>query len=361
MKHLLVDISGHGFGHLAQVAPTLNALNAISKEESCIRVTLRSSLPEALLKTKISLPFNYIHTELDKGMIMHDAMGVDEVASYDWYEQFHCNYSQKVDEQAHQLAELKPDLLYADIPYISLDAAHLAGIQSIALCSLNWADIFYAYCKHQPKAKSIYEEIVTAYNKASYFLQPVPSMDMPDVLNSKSIAPIAESGNRQKEKLLICSHNTDQTRFVLISLGGIDTKLAVDTLPVIENVNWIVPDSITSARKDMIIQSTFQMPYIDLLSSVDLIVTKTGYGAMVEAVSHQIPMLCISRPEWPEEPNLFTWCKQHGHFETMRRDELLHKDFAERIENMLDVKWQKPLIIANGDQQVADILSGYLS
>ena len=359
MKHLLVDISGHGFGHLAQVAPTLNALDL---REIDIHVTIRTSLPENLLRSKISLKFDYARMELDKGMIMNDAMGVNEQESYDWYEQFHDKYDQTLSEQTQLLETLKPDLLFADIPYISLDAVHLLGIPSIALCSLNWADIFYSYCKHQPKSDIIYKQILAAYNKANSFLQPMPSMDMPEVTNCKAIGPISQHGNRHR--LSAYTQSTDreknQEKFVLVSLGGIDTQLAIEILPDIENVNWIVPNTMTSTRKDILPQSIFQIPYIDLLSSVDLILTKTGYGAMVEAVTHQIPVLCIERPDWPEQTNLFTWCKRHGNFEAVTRHQLTQKVFPERLKALLATSWDKPAIKANGAQQAADILYQYL-
>lgn len=358
MKHLLVDISGHGFGHLAQVAPVLNELDG---RETELRTTIRTSLPEDLLRSKISLIFDYIHMELDKGMIMSDAMSVNPEASYDWYEQFHDSYEQTLQKQTQLLKTLKPDLLFADIPYISLDAAHSLGIPSIALCSLNWADIFYTYCKHQPKSDNIYQQILAAYNKADSFLQPRPSMDMPEIINSKSIGPISKHGDKQR----LSNHINEKQRdkFVLVSLGGIDTQLAIDILPIIENVNWIVPNTNTTTptRVDVFSQSLFQIPYIDLLSSVDLILTKTGYGAMVEAVTHQIPMLCIERPDWPEEPNLFAWCRQYGYFEAMTRQQLTEKEFPQRVKAMLATRWDKPFIKANGAEQAADSLYEYLA
>ncbi len=367
MKHLLVDISGHGFGHLAQVAPTLNALGL---REIDIHVTIRTSLPENLLRSKISLKFDYVRMELDKGMIMTDAIGVNEQESYDWYQQFHDKYEQKLSEQTQLLETLKPDLLFADIPYISLDATHLLGIPSIALCSLNWADIFYSYCKHQPKSDIIYNQILGAYNKADSFLQPTPSMDMPEVKNGKAIGPISLHGNRHRLSAYTQSTDREKNRdknrdkgrekFVLVSLGGIDMQLAIEILPDIENVNWIVPNTMTSTRKDILPQSIFQIPYIDLVSSVDLILTKTGYGTLVEAVTHQIPVLCIERPDWPEETNLFSWCKKHGIFESVTRHQLTQKEFPQRIKKLLATSWDKPAIKANGAQQAADILYQYL-
>jgi len=42
MRHLLVDISFHGFGHLSQTAPVLNALRRLIPD---LRLTVRSAAP----------------------------------------------------------------------------------------------------------------------------------------------------------------------------------------------------------------------------------------------------------------------------------------------------------------------------
>ncbi|MBK8384563.1 MAG: hypothetical protein IPL11_02340 [Candidatus Accumulibacter sp.] len=49
--HLFVDISAHGLGHLAQVAPVLNALSCRLEN---LRMTLRSGLPTATLQARIN-------------------------------------------------------------------------------------------------------------------------------------------------------------------------------------------------------------------------------------------------------------------------------------------------------------------
>lgn len=356
-KHLVADISGHGFGHLAQLSAVINQLALLPEK---IKITVRSSLPEQIVRSKINPDFNYKIEELDKGMLMLDSISVDADKSYQWYEAFHQSYGHKVEKQAQELEQLNPDLLIADVPYLSLDAAHKSGINAIALCSLNWADIFYTYGKSYPQADAIYEQISTAYNHASSFLCPTPSMPMPAVQNTQSISPIAQRGTNRREALLRTSKAADNTHFVLLSLGGIDTELTDRVIPVMDNIHWIVPDNIASNRADVHQQARFELPYIDILASVDMVVTKTGYGAMVEAVSHQIPLICISRPGWPEEPNLFHWCEENGYFAAIQRHEIGNQRFEALIKQMLEQRWEKVAIKADGAKQAADILRSHL-
>jgi hypothetical protein len=74
MPHLFVDISSHGFGHLAQTAPVLNHLAARLPQ---LRLTLRSGLPLARLRQRIAAPFTHIAAASDFGYVMHDAVTPD--------------------------------------------------------------------------------------------------------------------------------------------------------------------------------------------------------------------------------------------------------------------------------------------
>ncbi len=49
-SHLYVALSGHGFGHLAQVAPVLNEWRRRWPEA---QLTVQSALPEAVLRQRI--------------------------------------------------------------------------------------------------------------------------------------------------------------------------------------------------------------------------------------------------------------------------------------------------------------------
>ena len=71
--HLLVCISAHGFGHVAQVAPVLNALGERMPD---LRLTVRATAPLVHLQSRIRIPFNYVRDSGDIGMLMSSALDV---------------------------------------------------------------------------------------------------------------------------------------------------------------------------------------------------------------------------------------------------------------------------------------------
>ncbi len=352
MKHLLVDISGHGFGHLAQTAPVLNFL----AKHSELKLTIRSYLPEAILKSRIIPDFAYLPSTLDFGLEMFDAVRVDASRSYARYQRIHTNYDELIDQEAEALSGLAPDLLVSNIPYHSLTAAALIGLPSVAMCSLNWAELFSEFCSRFPAAQKIHLQMQEAYQLANCFIQPQPSIPMPSLRNIKAIQPIAQRGKAQRNELLHQLDVAPDTQIILVGIGGMQMDIQTKLWPQRAQTIWLVPEAIDSTRPDMISIADLKLPYLDLMASANLIITKTGYGMIVEAVTHQIPVLCLQRGNWSEEVGLHDWAQQYGYLKAVSQRTFFAGDFSSQVDELLTVEWVKPPVSAQGHRQAAEII-----
>ena len=108
MPHLLVDISAHGFGHVSQTAPVVNELARRIPE---LRVTLRTAAPHALLRQRFTCDFQHLPVAFDFGMQMANAVDVQVEESAAAYLAFHADWHNKVEREAQEMRQLKPDLL----------------------------------------------------------------------------------------------------------------------------------------------------------------------------------------------------------------------------------------------------------
>ena len=163
MPHLLVDISSHGFGHVGQTAPVVNEL---ARRIPDLRVTLRTAAPHFLLQHRFHCDFSHIPVASDFGMKMANAVDVQAEESAAAYRVFHADWGGKVEREAHAMRALKPDLLLANVPYLSLAAARVAGVRAVGMCSLNWADIYRHYCAGDIASRAIHAQMLEAYNSA---------------------------------------------------------------------------------------------------------------------------------------------------------------------------------------------------
>ncbi|MEA3290879.1 MAG: hypothetical protein U9Q71_00985 [Pseudomonadota bacterium] len=357
--HIVVALSGHGFGHLAQ---TVAVFEKLLESRQDIRITLRTSLPETILRERFPGPFDYEPAELDRGMVMTNALEVAVKESCAWYQAFHRDYAARVAAEASALTRLKPDLVYANVPYLSLAAARRAEVPTIALCSINWAEIFRIYCRRQPGADDIYHEILESYQAAELFLLPEPSAPMPGLANTRPIGPVGQRGRDRRQALRRQLGIEPSTRLVLFGLGGIATDLHGGEWSAGEALHWIVPDNMLDNMEtrlgDATPASKLRMPFVDLLASCDLVITKTGYGTIVEAALAGVPVLCAERGDgWPEEPGLFDWMREHGRIRVIDWERLRHGAFHDEIETLLQEKDETRAAFPDGAKQAARILA----
>jgi len=354
--HLLLAVSGHGYGHLSQCAPVINALWQRCPE---LRLTVCGSLPHAVVAARLAREFSYRQTELDPVMRMFSAWEVDVPASMQVYETFYRNRATGLQQDLALLRESRPDLVLADIPYRILLAAQQAGVPAFGLCSLNWAAVCAAYCADSRNSAAIVGHMLSGYRAARAFLAPAPALPMPELENYRPIGPIARSGTCRTTELQQRTGLPSGTRHVLVAMGGIATRLPLANWPRMAGVAWVFDTPGLSPRDDFVPLGTLSMPFIDVLASAAAVLTKPGYGTYAEAVCNGIPVLTVARPDWPETRYLNDWARQHGRLVEIDPAQLEEGDLAAALEQL----WRQPVKpppAPAGIPQAADIILGSL-
>jgi hypothetical protein len=354
--HLLLALSGHGYGHLAQCAPVLNGL---SERLPALRLTVMSELPRAVLAERLGQEFTCLPRATDPVLPMRSAWEVDMTAAADVYAGFHRNWDAALQADVEDLQRLAPDLVLANIPYRLLAAAAQARIPAVALCSLNWAAVLAAYGGTRRALRPILEQMWTGYRAADVFLAPQPALPMPELDNVMAIGPIARRGRRAGQALRASLGVAPDTRVVLVALGGIDSALPLSNWPRMKGVVWLFPTRPDGARDDWFAAGDLSLSFIDVLASADAVLTKPGYGTYTEAVCNAVPILTLARPDWPETPQLNAWAHQHGCLEEISVAQFQTGGFGTGLERL----WQQPLPGSPepvGIQQAVDVLAGYL-
>ena len=351
--HLVAAISPHGFGHAAQTAPVLNALRARAPD---LRLTLRTTAPRDLLAARVRGPWNYEPVASDFGMVMASALDIRADESAVAYARLHDRWEEEVDREAAALAALDPDLVLCNVPYLPLAAAARLGIPAVALCSLNWADIYMHYCGGRPEAAAVHAQMLDAYRAARWFLQPEPGMPMTDLPNRRPIGPIAAVGADRRDELHRQFGLGPRERAVLIAPGGIALPFPVDAWPRLAGVRWIVPGAWKIARPDAIAREAIPMPFVDLLRSSDAVIGKPGYGTFVEAGCNGTPVLYVRRHDWPEEPYLVDWLERRGRALQIDRSRLDRGDVTDALDALLALPAPPPVMPTGADEAASLIL-----
>lgn len=356
MPHVVVTLSDHGYGHAVQTAAVVNALRRMHSD---VRLTLRTTLPRALLARRFEGAFALVSERTDVGMIMRSAIDVLPAESAVAYRAFHGDWDRRIADEVERLRSLAPDFILSNVAYLPLAAAARLGVPAVALCSLNWADMYRHYCGDAPGAAAIHAQILAAYRSAQLFLQPAPHMPMTDLPNRCAIGPVATLA-RQRIVLHASLRLPASARIVLVSPGGMSLPLAVARWPRVPDVHWIVPQESACDRPDVTVFESLNLAFPEVLAAADALVTKPGYGSFVEAGASGVPVLYVRRFDWPEEPYLIDWLQRHTRTGEIARTELEQGAMAAALSAL----WEQPSVspaTPTGANEAAQLLARCLS
>ena len=354
--HLLASISFHGFGHIAQSGPVVNAL---VRRIPDLRVTLQCAAPLEVLRNHFHCAFTHVQEAMDVGVVNHGALRVLRDDTAHLYADFHADWDSKLTRAIAQLRAWQPDVVLADVPYLTLAAAAQARIPAVAMCSLNWADIYAHYCGEHPGAHEIVAHMRASYGAAQIFLQPEPSMPMRGLNNARSIGPLARVGRERRAELRQRLKVEAGTRLVVVALGGIKTAVSLDTWPRADSVRWLAQADWNIKHPDALAWDQLGWNFIDVLRSADAIITKPGYGSFAEAACNGVPVLYVIYEDWPEQAGLVKWLPQHVPCAAMTAEQFASGDFINTLNELLSKPRPAPLS-PTGIEQAADVLEEYL-
>ena len=353
MSHLVFDISAHGYGHLSQATPVINALRQLRPDLS---ITLRYGGDPAVVHRFLGPSTTIAPAPRAAVLAMKCPDVVDVKASLQGYLALHDYWETVIETEAKALEALKPDLLISDVDYTGLAAAKHLGLPAMAMSSLNWADIARPYLRDEPDFPAIHDQMMAAYDHADPFLRFEPALPMTGFRKAELIGPVARIGKKRDDEIRSRLELPNTTRIGLLSFGGIASGSRHFHLTRIRDFHWIIGGDTVFDRDDTTPAETLGLPFIDILASVDLVVTKPGYGMFAEAACNGNSILYTRRPDWAEYPVFVDWLNRHARAAAIDRGNLADDRLKQRIDDLLDQAEPKPPCPNGGPEAAARIL-----
>ena len=97
-----------------------------------------------------------------------------------------------------------------------------------------------------------------------------------------------------------------------------------------------------------------------LFRSVDVIISKPGYGIVADVISHHVPMLYTDRGEFPEYPRLVEALHDCATAEYIPQSELLAGNIGRYLARLLSKELNWPSIRLDGAVVAAEKILGIL-
>lgn len=316
-------ISGHGYGHAAQVVPVLNALDTLVPGVTAI---LRTTVPASFFRDRLTIPWDLQPVQQDIGCVQDGPLTIDVDATWASHHRFHETWEARLSDEITAMQMASPALIIGDTPYLALEAGSRVQIPTVALASLTWDLVLNEYChasdySHQPLIQCIRE----SYAKADMALRITPAPKIDAFRNISDIGPIASPATPERDRLASALALAPNERTVLVGFGGIPlTSLPLEQIEQLRHYRFLIDGPVPPGYSR--IHSTEMLPFSfkTLLASVDVIMTKPGYGTLVEAVTLQQPVVYVRRYNFTDELPLVDYLHRYG-----RGAELSIDDFTQ--------------------------------
>ncbi|MBF0270839.1 MAG: hypothetical protein HQL98_02020 [Magnetococcales bacterium] len=314
-KRVWCAVSGHGFGHWAQLGPVIKAL-LDQKADLTIHVT--GGVPSRLIANTLQHPFTHDPRNRDVGLVQPDPLRVDLNGTTHALHALHHPWSRRVAEEQQLMKAWRPDLILGNIPYLPMEAGNRLGIPTVALTSLTWDQVLIAYYPpDDPQAADWIGTMQAAYRRTTLALRITPPLPVHPFAETLTIPPITTLGTRRPVALreALGIDPGDSRPLVLVTLGGIPAdSLPIAALTIQADYHWLVDQPLApdAAPHLHALQRVESWPFADLTASVEAIVSKPGYGMAISATANRVPFLYVRRGTFPDERPIAQWCARHG-------------------------------------------------
>lgn len=298
-----------------QIAPVVRALKHLRPR---LRLVARCDLPREVVADALGSEVDQAPAPPDIGLVMTAPHLVNRDATWLAYRELFTDLDRITKTEVATLEAIGANALLADIAFMGIRAASVMGMPSVALCSLHWGEMVRRYIGNMPEGTAIASLIEEIYNEARAFLLAAPRRDIAGISKIERVPPLVRHwGRRCKAEILRCIGLQGDFKIGLVAFGGIPFTSPAVTFPRRKPWIWITTHAAlaqTPGRPDIIDARRFApLGVLDLLASSDLVLTKTGYGTLVECAYYQVPCFVLEREDWPESPDFESWMISNGY------------------------------------------------
>jgi hypothetical protein len=321
MPLIWCSISGHGFGHAAQVVPVLNELG---KQVLTLRAILRTTVPASFFGPRLTVEWTLSPAEQDVGCIQQGPLNIDVAGTWAAHERFHAGWEAAVDAEVAALRASRADLVLSDVSHLAVEVGRRAGLRTAGLCNLSWDLVLDGLMSATNDAhRRVLDHIRLAYRKADLMIRIAPGLPMSAFQTIVDVGPVVGPLQPPIPQLRSMLKMEQDERLVLVGFGGVQLEaVPFEHMDRIQGYRFLFDGPVPCSCARVYSMPDMRIPFNSALASCDAIVTKPGYATVVEAVALQKPVVYVRRYNFADEEPLVNYLHRYG-----RAAELSIKDF----------------------------------
>lgn len=229
-----------------------------------------------------------------------------------------------------------PNLILADPPYLAVSAGKRAGIPCVVLANLIWSEVLNALDASASEHETLLDSIRRSYGEADMGLRMAPGLALSDIPKVSDVGPIAEPAQPQRNQLRSCLRIPPSELVVLVGFGGIPLHtLPWDAMEHMRGYHFLVDGHPPRTSSRVHSLSAVPFSFKTALASVDVVMTKPGYGTIVEAVALGLPVVYVRRYNFADEAPLVEFLHHHGTGQELSRDDFFSGKWQPALEAVI--------------------------
>jgi len=348
--------TSHGYGHAIRISQVIKELPAD------IDVIIRTAAPEALFREEIKRPFRYIPAEFDCGCLQSDSVTVLKRETLTRYREIDTANRGRLAAEIEFLKREAVTCVACDIPSFPLHAAAEVGIPGIAISNFTWHDIYSEYAETADD-HDLLKLMASDYACATEAL--IPPMSVPTIerlfTKSRSLPMICRRRVNIRERLVDHLEHTDSNRphiaLMYIGLWGLDIDW--NRIEALSDWTFITFEDLPTRASNVVTLAKDAWPFADVAASVDVVVSKPGYGTISECVANNVPFVYIPRKDFAEYAALHDGLNRWGGGVVISTDDFATGNWGASLTQALASTPDPNVYAVDGAEVAARILMEY--
>jgi uncharacterized protein (TIGR00661 family) len=298
MRKIAYYITAHGYGHGTRSCDILNALHDQAPDTP---ILVKTDLPHDFMRSRLPPEIEIISGALDVGLIQKDSIQVDLDASFSAVEEFYKTEEYLIQQEVNFIRKNHIGIVIADLPAIPLTAAKQTSIPAIAVGNFGWDWIYEDLVKYNPLWKIYIEKIRSVYRQTDLLIRIPFAEPMAAFPNRIDVPLLAKPGQSNRKRITELTHADTHKKWILLSFTSLNLNhLALEKITELTDYEFFSVEPLAWEDSAIHCINRNHISFSDLLASIDIVITKPGFGIVSECIANQKPILYADRENFPE-------------------------------------------------------------
>jgi len=292
---IVAYISGHGLGHSAREVEMLRHL------PEDVPLVVKTAAPEWFWRSELRRPFAFVNEAFDVGCVKRDSLHIDVPGTLAAWRAVAVRNIGRDEDEAEDLRRRGARLVVSDVPSLPLVAAGRAGIPAVCIANFTWVEIYHRFIDEEPAFAPIVRDLTAEYARATLLLDAGLSLPMPYFPSRETVGLVARTGRDRRDELLrLLPPSARDKRLALVYVGGWGLPIPYERATAFADWHFFSLDAPPVMPPNWSLVPRDALDHPDIVASVDLVVSKPGYGLAAECLSLGTPLLFPPRPAFAE-------------------------------------------------------------